>query len=125
MTSVFDSPSAARSTPPSSCVPNAVALASSTRPRGFAMTARSEEHTSELQSRSDLVCRLLLEKKKHTRRRNHQRPQPQPILPHRPPPQTPPRLESPPNHPRHLHVDHHIATHPHHHARHPPHLHRL
>src|SRR5206468_11982918 len=26
-------------------------------------TARSEEHTSELQSRSDLVCRLLLEKK--------------------------------------------------------------
>src|SRR5206468_10885324 len=28
------------------------------------ITARSEEHTSELQSRSDLVCRLLLEKKK-------------------------------------------------------------
>src|SRR5216683_2932621 len=27
--------------------------------------ARSEEHTSELQSRSELVCRLLLEKKKH------------------------------------------------------------
>src|SRR2546428_5982974 len=27
---------------------------------------RSEEHTSELQSRSDLVCRLLLEKKKYT-----------------------------------------------------------
>src|SRR2546428_8431658 len=27
--------------------------------------ARSEEHTSELQSRSDLVCRLLLEKKKN------------------------------------------------------------
>src|SRR2546428_4756240 len=27
---------------------------------------RSEEHTSELQSRSDLVCRLLLEKKNHT-----------------------------------------------------------
>src|SRR2546428_8495320 len=27
---------------------------------------RSEEHTSELQSRSDLVCRLLLEKKKKT-----------------------------------------------------------
>src|SRR2546421_4569849 len=31
--------------------------------RGIA-GARSEEHTSELQSRSDLVCRLLLEKKK-------------------------------------------------------------
>ena len=32
--------------------------------------ARSEEHTSELQSHSDLVCRLLLEKKKkrHTRK---------------------------------------------------------
>src|SRR5438034_6238545 len=34
----------------------------------FALTAlavsRSEEHTSELQSHSDLVCRLLLEKKK-------------------------------------------------------------
>src|SRR2546421_5852085 len=28
---------------------------------------RSEEHTSELQSRSDLVCRLLLEKKKKAR----------------------------------------------------------
>src|SRR5206468_10358515 len=28
---------------------------------------RSEEHTSELQSRSDLVCRLLLEKKKDTK----------------------------------------------------------
>src|SRR5206468_12377103 len=30
--------------------------------------SRSEEHTSELQSRSDLVCRLLLEKKKHETR---------------------------------------------------------
>src|SRR5438105_6748608 len=29
---------------------------------------RSEEHTSELQSRVDLVCRLLLEKKKNTPR---------------------------------------------------------
>src|SRR2546428_7224538 len=32
--------------------------------RAFSDDARSEEHTSELQSRSDLVCRLLLEKKK-------------------------------------------------------------
>src|SRR2546421_8841546 len=31
---------------------------------GRSVTGRSEEHTSELQSRSDLVCRLLLEKKK-------------------------------------------------------------
>src|SRR2546421_5959439 len=30
------------------------------------LLSRSEEHTSELQSRSDLVCRLLLEKKKNT-----------------------------------------------------------
>src|SRR5438132_9875635 len=38
------------------------------RARGPALQARSEEHTSELQSHSDLVCRLLLEKKnKHTR----------------------------------------------------------
>src|SRR5216683_8323100 len=32
---------------------------------------RSEEHTSELQSRSDLVCRLLLEKKKKKKIKNH------------------------------------------------------
>src|SRR2546421_999047 len=31
----------------------------------YAAERRSEEHTSELQSRSDLVCRLLLEKKKN------------------------------------------------------------
>src|SRR5438132_2861505 len=31
---------------------------------GLAVGLRSEEHTSELQSHSDLVCRLLLEKKK-------------------------------------------------------------
>src|SRR2546430_6534115 len=29
---------------------------------------RSEEHTSELQSQSNLVCRLLLEKKKHAKK---------------------------------------------------------
>src|SRR5690349_22122509 len=32
----------------------------------LAACSRSEEHTSELQSRRDLVCRLLLEKKKKT-----------------------------------------------------------
>src|SRR5206468_12511116 len=31
--------------------------------------SRSEEHTSELQSRSDLVCRLLLEKKKKKKKK--------------------------------------------------------
>src|SRR5437588_6962409 len=34
------------------------------RRRGGRRRGRSEEHTSELQSHSDLVCRLLLEKKK-------------------------------------------------------------
>src|SRR5437660_7643166 len=34
----------------------------------LAMNARSEEHTSELQSRGHLVCRLLLEKKKQKRK---------------------------------------------------------
>src|SRR5260221_10980598 len=36
----------------------------------FYAWGRSEEHTSELQSHSDLVCRLLLEKKKKTTTRN-------------------------------------------------------
>src|SRR3712207_7547652 len=47
---------------------------------GTTTTMRSEEHTSELQSRQYLVCRLLLEKKKHnltcpiyTRRHTHGR----------------------------------------------------
>src|SRR5260221_6031144 len=36
--------------------------------RARATEVRSEEHTSELQSHSDLVCRLLLEKKNKTKR---------------------------------------------------------
>src|SRR3712207_7964822 len=36
-----------------------------------APVARSEEHTSELQSRQYLVCRLLLEKKKNCQIRTH------------------------------------------------------
>src|SRR2546430_12130784 len=35
-------------------------------PPQHAIDVRSEEHTSELQSQSNLVCRLLLEKKKKT-----------------------------------------------------------
>src|SRR5436309_10538532 len=35
--------------------------------------ARSEEHTSELQSRENLVCRLLLEKKKKKKKKNNKR----------------------------------------------------
>src|SRR5690349_22695384 len=43
-------------------------------PAGAAASIRSEEHTSELQSRRDLVCRLLLEKKnknKNTQLKEH------------------------------------------------------
>src|SRR5438270_10730180 len=36
----------------------------------LAVDGRSEEHTSELQSQSNLVCRLLLEKKKHVQTLN-------------------------------------------------------
>src|SRR5260221_8396505 len=42
--------------------PAATSLACEDHPQ--VVQARSEEHTSELQSHSDLVCRLLLEKKK-------------------------------------------------------------
>src|SRR5438132_6579691 len=38
-------------------------------PDAAVQAARSEEHTSELQSHSDLVCRLLLEKKKKKKKR--------------------------------------------------------
>src|SRR2546422_1923465 len=49
-------------TEPSSA-PEVVSPGEATRP---ATDSRSEEHTSELQSRLHLVCRLLLEKKKNT-----------------------------------------------------------
>src|SRR5699024_11520296 len=46
---------------------------SSQRLHSLYWKVRSEEHTSELQSRFDLVCRLLLEKKKETQRANFTR----------------------------------------------------
>src|SRR5260221_10468018 len=46
------------------------ALLSGSKPV-FTELLRSEEHTSELQSHSDLVCRLLLEKKKTERIHDH------------------------------------------------------
>src|SRR5207249_11169493 len=58
----FDRP-AARAETASRAAPGVLPF----RERGMRPT-RSEEHTSELQSRFDLVCRLLLEKKKHTER---------------------------------------------------------
>src|SRR2546428_3057967 len=51
--------------PTRSPIASSTSAASSTQERrNWASLRRSEEHTSELQSRSDLVCRLLLEKKK-------------------------------------------------------------
>src|SRR2546421_3759942 len=58
-TTLFRSP-AARGWPPRARVPGAVDHRTG--------QWRSEEHTSELQSRSDLVCRLLLEKKKKNKK---------------------------------------------------------
>src|SRR5688500_20088226 len=40
---------------------------------GWMMTGRSEEHTSELQSPCNIVCRLLLEKKKNNQSKNIKR----------------------------------------------------
>src|SRR2546430_3972202 len=42
------------------------------RPRLAGAAERSEEHTSELQSQSNLVCRLLLEKKKKNKKHKRQ-----------------------------------------------------
>src|SRR2546429_4412840 len=42
-------------------------LGRAVHPNDHVNMGRSEEHTSELQSRLHLVCRLLLEKKKHVR----------------------------------------------------------
>src|SRR5438034_8301859 len=52
--------------------PGWASWASRTRTRVGPSCTRSEEHTSELQSHSDLVCRLLLEKKKkpHNHKQN-------------------------------------------------------
>src|SRR3989475_8370197 len=46
-------------------------LATSLRPASVISNTRSEEHTSELQSQSNLVCRLLLEKKKNEDETHH------------------------------------------------------
>src|SRR5204862_7058578 len=55
----------------SSSEPIRIRIAARMAPRfsGATPCRRSEEHTSELQSRRDLVCRLLLEKKKNRSKR--------------------------------------------------------
>src|SRR2546430_9208273 len=50
-----------------------VALALPPSTKAHTQICRSEEHTSELQSQSNLVCRLLLEKKKHKSKHMPQR----------------------------------------------------
>src|SRR5699024_12731010 len=47
------------------CISSSPAAPRQETPPNTAAASRSEEHTSELQSRFDLVCRLLLEKKKN------------------------------------------------------------
>src|SRR5260221_6314143 len=64
-TTLFRSPPAARARSRPS---RAVSPKHSLRRRSVC-SSRSEEHTSELQSHSDLVCRLLLEKKNHPQER--------------------------------------------------------
>src|SRR5207248_8402025 len=56
----------ARAGPRQSLVLDCTLTAGNSGPPGWEMHGRSEEHTSELQSPYDLVCRLLLEKKKRT-----------------------------------------------------------
>src|SRR6266403_4672862 len=61
-----------RSRPPAAATRTRPRHETNPRTRGRGRNAtRSEEHTSELQSRRDLVCRLLLEKKK--KRQKHAR----------------------------------------------------
>src|SRR3712207_6855712 len=55
-----------RGLPPVACSPK-TRLREHRNAEGRPGRRRSEEHTSELQSRQYLVCRLLLEKKKHER----------------------------------------------------------
>src|SRR5206468_10467614 len=69
-TTLFRSPGVAGAHPREAAVPRAGRAAhrgAAGATRGARPGRRSEEHTSELQSRSDLVCRLLLEKKNKSR----------------------------------------------------------
>src|SRR5438067_4235918 len=59
-----------RSVGPRPQPPAAIAVRSVDGPARIGRRRRSEEHTSELQSRFDLVCRLLLEKKKKKKKSN-------------------------------------------------------
>src|SRR5437868_9029649 len=69
-TTLFPYTTLFRSTPGNQRVPGRQALAPRHVRADRALRERSEEHTSELQSRFDLVCRLLLEKKNHHEHRS-------------------------------------------------------
>src|SRR2546430_7955665 len=58
------SPGSSRSSPPPRNISNRSSKPSKPPTKRSCPATRSEEHTSELQSQSNLVCRLLLEKKK-------------------------------------------------------------
>src|SRR5437879_8303519 len=60
--------------PSSFCMPDVRSAIVCERAAGACACARSEEHTSELQSPMYLVCRLLLEKKKRTSRLDNRHP---------------------------------------------------
>src|SRR5688572_32046883 len=63
-----DSPERLEWSPARSEMKNYLRYAAAFEERGHKV--RSEEHTSELQSQSNLVCRLLLEKKKKKKKKN-------------------------------------------------------
>src|SRR2546422_1838396 len=62
----MSSPSVRSTVPRGGCSSEASSAYARSASRASVSEARSEEHTSELQSRLHLVCRLLLEKKKKT-----------------------------------------------------------
>src|SRR3712207_8042149 len=68
---ILDSPTYHGSLTKLQCSPTSDGAAAAVHERGRSRAARSEEHTSELQSRQYLVCRLLLEKKKYSQSSKH------------------------------------------------------
>src|SRR2546430_10189253 len=71
-TTLFRSPRSGPDAPPPTPAPPASCAPAGGPRSGTPSPSRSEEHTSELQSQSNLVCRLLLEKKKiYTERLSH------------------------------------------------------
>src|SRR2546422_3609989 len=81
-----------RSTRIRSPTPRAGRAARRAHPAAARIRSRSEEHTSELQSRLHLVCRLLLEKKKKNKTENHTDHQPHTVY------------RTPDHHARHHHM---------------------